>query len=132
VLDRSLIAPSDISVVVGSVTYPINADTSGCAESVLVTQIIPHPSFNKNNLNNDIGQCPSCIIFGLSSKALKCYFSALLILSKALNFAGSNCYCPLCVTDKLPVLGETCVISGFGSQSTLPDTCKLHFIINLI
>jgi hypothetical protein len=86
VLDRSLIAPSDISVVVGSVTYPINADTSGCAESVLVTQIIPHPSFNKNNLNNDIGQCPSCIIFGLSSKALKCYFSSLADIEQSTEF----------------------------------------------
>ncbi|OQV22554.1 putative Transmembrane protease serine 9 [Hypsibius exemplaris] len=93
--NNSVFSPSKLTVVVGSTTFPANFDTSGCARTLAVSKIIPHPNFNPNNLNNDI---------------------SVIILENPITF--SSCYCPVCVTDKVPLIGEACVISGYGSQTT--------------
>ena len=46
---------TNFSVSIGALECPPDSDTNGCAASFTVTKVIPHPQFNAENLDNDIG-----------------------------------------------------------------------------
>ena len=42
--------------------------------------------------------------------------AGILVLSEVISFT-SGCYCPACVTNRVPVTGERCAVSGFGQTT---------------
>ncbi|GAV05389.1 hypothetical protein RvY_15531-1 [Ramazzottius varieornatus] len=96
--EASVVFPAaNVTVIIGAIEYPADSDPSGCVATFTVAKVIPHPQWNPENLDNDI---------------------AVLVLSEAITFTPSGCYCTACVTDRLPATGEKCEISGFGSTVT--------------
>lgn len=65
-----------------------------CSEIFAADFILPHPSYDRDLEDNDIG---------------------LVILEKRIDFARKSCACKLCIKDKEPSVGDLCVVAGDGT-----------------
>jgi secreted trypsin-like serine protease len=96
-----VVGPTQVSVSVGALTTDFGfidgADTTGCAESYLVSKIVLHPNFSPNLFDNDV---------------------AILTLNRAIDIQNKPCACQLCLEDNVPKTGDLCVVSGTGNQFT--------------
>lgn len=46
---------ANVTVIIGAIEYPVDSDPSGCVSTLNVAKVIPHPQWNPENLDNDIG-----------------------------------------------------------------------------
>ncbi|XP_055346535.1 transmembrane protease serine 9-like [Paramacrobiotus metropolitanus] len=98
---------SKITVTVGALNSDAPAsniqDLSRCAQWFAVQSVIPHPDFYGPTADNNIG---------------------LLILSSPIDLVRKPCACPLCLSDHVPQINETCVMSGYGAEGNANDTTQ--------
>ncbi|GAV05390.1 hypothetical protein RvY_15531-2 [Ramazzottius varieornatus] len=98
-LDANPVVASSIFVTVGAMDSgapTTNAnDPTGCAQEYTVTRTITYPTFQYPTSDDDL---------------------ALLILSEAIDLQGKPCACTICLPNRIPAVGETCVMSGYGNE----------------
>ncbi|XP_055346836.1 serine protease 55-like isoform X2 [Paramacrobiotus metropolitanus] len=94
VVDRTLkkpFRPSTVTVQVGQDSP--NSEELQCVEIYLAEFILPHPSYDIGLEDNDI---------------------ALVVLNSEIKLAEKDCACKLCIKDKEPQIGQSCVVAGDG------------------
>ena len=80
-----------------STTNARNPDPNGCAQEFEVVRIVTNSRFNRLSNENDI---------------------ALITVGGDIDFT-KPCVCPVCLSSKVPAVGEICSVSGSVSNLAL-------------
>ena len=98
--EQKSVDPWAITVQVGDEVADTNSPR--CVEIFPVDLVVPHPDYDINLEDNDIG---------------------LLVLSREIDLVGKPCACKLCMKDKEPRAGDVCVVAGYGQAREQAGKC---------